>query len=266
MTKRILKKVLILAIATFLAVPHARAVRPFITDDAAVMGFRRSELASWIFASKTGTEFWHSANFGLTNWAELTVAGFWGYSKPANDELRRKFSYTLPLLQTKILLRDYVPNGLPGVTLAFGSDLPFGKGAFVPGGYGAFGFLSLTQCFGNDENVLVHANIGGTYLREEGINHHGLTWGLGTQIKAYKGMHGIAEIVSGDPYIHGAGFAYQLGIRQFVSDALQIDVAFGKGLGGENRMPSWITAGMRYVLAFDKKNGGGYARNGRKIN
>ena len=78
MTKKV--SVILLALTVFAAHP-VRAVRPFITDDAAITGFRRSELASWIFAGKLGTEFWHSANYAFTNWAELTIAGIWGKSK-----------------------------------------------------------------------------------------------------------------------------------------------------------------------------------------
>jgi len=246
-----------------LFMPHALAVRPFITDDATLIGHKRAELATWTFINKSSLEFWHGYAMNLSERLEVNVLGFWGYSKP--EASRRDFSYTLPLVQFKYLFRDYEPNGLPGITIAAGSDLPFGKGAFVPGGYGAFTFLSATQCLGEDEDVLIHANIGGTYLREEQKNHTGFTWGLGTQVKVYKGLHGVAEIVSGDPYVHGAGLAFQVGIRQFVSDALQFDAAFGKGFGGDNRMPLWISCGIRYVLSFDKSHRNGYARNGRKI-
>jgi len=243
---------------------NAIAVRPFITDDATLIGFKRAELATWTLINKYSGQFWHNYTMNLTQRFEAGVAAYWGYSKPESD-VSREFSYTVPLVQLKYLLRDYVPNGLPGITIAAGSDLPFGKGSFVPGGYGAFAFLSLTQCFGEDENLLIHANIGGNYLHENGKNHTGLTWGTGTQVKVYKGLHGVAEIVSGDPYVHNAGYAYQLGMRFFVNDLLQFDIAFGKGFGSENRMPSWISGGIRYVLSFDKSNRNGYARNGRKI-
>jgi len=262
MFTKIKKKTFVLAVFTAMFALPTWAVRPFITDDATLIGLRRAELASWTFISGKTMEFWHNYTMNLTNRFEIQVSGFWGFHRLENDDYR-KLSYTAPLIQGKFLFRDYVPNGLPGVTIAAGSDLPFGKGAFVSGGYGAFSFLSITQCIGNDEEALFHANIGGTYLRQEAKNHTGLTWGVGMQIKAYKGLHGVAEIVSGDPYMHGAGSAYQLGIRYFFNDALQVDLAFGKGLGGENRMSSWMTCGIRYILSFNKS--GNYARNGRRI-
>jgi hypothetical protein len=266
MIKKINKTVLILAVAILFAIPRAWAIRPFITDDATLIGFKRAELASWFYGSKARTEFWHSANIGLTNWAELTVAGFWGRSKyEFLSEKFKEYSYTLPLLQAKFLLRDYTPNGLPGVTVAVGSDMPWGNGAYVPEGYNAFAFSSLTQCFGHDENVLIHAQIGTTYLRnrESRENFSGLVYGFGAQVKAYKGFHLIGEVVNGDPYEHGVGSMYQLGIRQFVNDDLQFDLAFGGGISGDTIASSWFTCGIRYVLSFNKQDK--FALNGRKI-
>ena len=44
----------------------------------------------------------------------------------------------------------------------------------------------------------------------------------------------------------------ELGIRQFVSDNLQFDAAFGKGFGvSENKTPAWFSCGIRYVLSFN---------------
>ena len=258
-----IKKYLMMAAASMLFVPQLWAVRPFITDDGAIIGFRRMEIANWLLIDKGSGQLWHSANIGIHKRVEITCALFWGYDKSGDDN-RATMSFTAPLLQTKILFCDYVPNGLPGITVALGSDLPFGRGAFVPGGYGAFAFTSITQCIGRDENVLIHVNLGGTYLREGGKNYAGFTWGIGTQVKVYKGFHCVGELVSGDPYVHGAGIGYQVGIRQFISDKLQVDCAFGDGIGGGvNRMPMWVSCGLRYVLAL--KGSGKHALNGRKI-
>jgi hypothetical protein len=265
MTKRKRKVCLILAALTMLALPRAWAVRPLITDDAALIGRKRMEIANWVLFDKYSGQFWHSVNIGLHDRVELTVAMFWGYCKYENDN-RARMSFTAPLIQSKILIRDYQPNGFPGITIAVGSDFPFGTGAFVPSGYGAFAFVSLTQCVGKEENLLIHANIGGTYLCENKENFFGLTWGVGTQVKIYKGFHGVGEFVSGDPYVHHAGIGFQLGIRQFINDNLQIDFAVGSGIGNkEKRMPFWISSGIRWVFSFDKKNKTEYARNGRKI-
>ena len=256
-----------MAALTMFATPQTWAVRPFITDDAALSGYMRSELSSWLFVSKAGTEIWHSANWGFTHWAELTVAGIWGRSKEPVEGggTSTESSYTVPLIQGKFLLRDYTPNGLPGLVIAAGSDMPWGKGAFVSDGYGAFGALLLSQCFGMDENVLFHAQAGGTYLKDKKTKEKssGFVFGFGTQVKAYRGLHLIGEIVNGDPYEHGVGSMYQLGIRQFINDVLQFDAAFGKGISGDTRASSWFTCGVRYVLSFNKNDN--FGRNGRRI-
>ena len=87
-------------------------------------------------------------------------------------------------------------------------------------------------------------------LKTSRENLKGLVFGLGTQVKVYKGFHLIGEVVNGDPYEHGAGSMYQLGIRQFVSEKLQIDCAFGNGISGDTKASSWFTAGFRYVVSI----------------
>jgi hypothetical protein len=265
------KTVLVLVIATLLAMPQVWAVRPFITDDATLIGRKRIEFANWTYLypkDKWGWELWHSANIGLTNWAELTVAMCWGQGLGINSGgfETKLWSYTLPLLQAKFLLHDYEPNRWPGVTIAVGSDLPWGKGPYVASGYGAFAFVSVTQCIGKNENVLIHGQIGGaweTYIDNNKRKHQGgVVFELGTQVKIYKGFHGIAEIVNGDPYIQNVGLMFQVGIRQFISDKLQVDCAFGSGIG-KNSANYMITAGIRYVFSFNKDTN--FAPNGRKI-
>ena len=261
--KTLKQKLYFLAILTLLAIPQAWAVRPFITDDATLIGRKRIEFSNWLLIDKYSGQLWHSLNIGLNDWSELTVAGFWGYDKSKYNNLT-EMSFTAPLIQAKFLVRDYEPNKLPGITIAVGSDLPFGTGAFVPNGYGAFTFLSATQCIGEDENVLIHAQFGGTYLRENKKDYANYNWGIGTQVKIHKGFHGIGEFISGDPYVHNAGIGYQLGIRQFISDNLQVDFAVGNGIGGgKNRMPLWSSCGIRWVLPT--KNSSTFARNGRRI-
>ena len=270
MTKVIQKTAILIAFVMLFVNPIC-AVRPFITDDAAMSGFKRSELSSWVFSSKAGTEVWHSANWGFTHWAELTIAGFWGRSNyefvdfEGKKTTKKEWSYTLPLFQAKFLIRDYEPNRWPGITVAVGTDIPWGKGAFVSEGPNAFAFASVTQCLGEDENLLFHAQIGATYLRNQKTKENlaGFVFGIGTQVKIFRGFHLIGEIVNGDPYEHGLGSMYQLGIRQFINNELQFDLAFGAGISGETRASTWLTAGVRYVLSFNQNDQ--FAANGRRI-
>ena len=228
------------------------AVRPFITDDGNILGYRQIELATWTQFDKFSGQLWQTCAMALSQHFELGAGAVLGYDKTGNDHTA--FSYTLPLIQGKYLLHKYKPNKFPGIAIVAGSSLPFGKGAFVPQGYGAFAFMAVTQCIGKEENVLIHANAGTTYLYANRKNKFDFIWGAGTQVKIYKGLHGVAEVVSGDPYIERAGLAYQIGGRYFVSDFTQIDVACGNGFSGENKMPFWITFGARFVIAPFEKN------------
>lgn len=219
-------------------------VRPFITDDARVVGNRLAQIESWYRIDKESGQLWLLGAYGPNAKLELTAGGVMGYFK---DEQGTDFSYALPLLQGKYLFREYAPGDYPGVALVMGTFLPTGKGAFVPPGYGSFGFLIVTQCFGEGDKVLIHGNVGMNYLHIDGQNEWINTWGIGTQIKVYKGMHLVGEIISGDPYIPGTGTAYQVGYRYFFSDLFQIDMTIGKGISGDVILPFWYSGGVRIV-------------------
>lgn len=229
-------------------------VRPFITDDARVVGERLAQLETWVRFDKESGQHWILGAYGPNKKLELTAGGVYGYQvEPENNQT---FSYALPLLQAKYLFREYEPNKAPGFGVVLGTFLPVGKGSFKPAGYGTFGFLMVSQSFGEGDKFLLHGNLGGNYLHIDGSNNLITTWGFGTQLKAYKGMHFVGELFSGDPYIPGTGTAYQVGYRYFFSDLLQIDMTIGDGIAGETIMPFWFSAGVRIVTEkfLKKKN------------
>lgn len=229
-------------------------VRPFITDDARVVGERLAQLETWVRFDKEAGQHWMLGAYGPNKKLELTAGGVYGYQ--VDHESKKTFSYALPLLQAKILCKEYKPNKAPGFGMALGTFLPVGQGSFKPAGYGTFGYLTVSQCFGEGEKFLFHANLGGNYLHVDGSNNLIATWGLGTQIKAYKGMHLVGEIFSGDPYIPGTGSSWQAGYRYFFSDFLQVDMTVGNGIAGDVIMPFWFSAGVRIVTEkfLKKKN------------
>lgn len=229
-------------------------VRPFITDDARVVGERLAQLESWIRVDKEAGQHWILGSFGSNKKLELTAGGVYGYQ--VDHTSKKTFSYALPLLQAKILFKEYKPNKAPGFGMVIGTFLPVGQGAFKPAGYGTFGYLTVSQCLGEGDKFLFHGNLGGNYLHVDGSNNLITTWGLGTQIKAYKGMHLVGEIFSGDPYIPGTGTSWQAGYRYFFSDLLQIDMTVGNGIGGDVLMPFWFSTGVRIVTEkfLKKKN------------
>jgi hypothetical protein len=220
-------------------------VRPFITDDSRVVGNRLAQLESWIRIDQESGQLWALSAYGPSSKLELTMGGVFGYE--VHDEHDLLFSYALPLIQGKFLFKEYKPNKAPGIGIVIGTFLPYGLRSFRPAGYGTFGYATVSQCFGKGEKVLIHGNVGGNYLHIDGSNQFINTWGLGTQIKVYKGMHFVGEFFSGDPYIPGTGTSYQIGYRYFFSDLFQIDMTIGKGIAGDVILPFWFSAGVRIV-------------------
>jgi hypothetical protein len=228
-------------------------VRPFITDDAQVVGKRLAQWETWMRFDRISGQKWHMFAIGPNKRLELSLGGVVGYDRP--DVNRSEFSYAMPLIQGKFLFREYQAGKPPGVALVAGTFLPGGTGAFVPPGYGAFSFLTISQCIGEGEKILIHANVGTNYQIINNSREIINTWGIGSQIKTYKGFHLVGELFSGDPYIPGTGLSYQAGFRHFISDYIQVDATVGQGLAGNNILPFWFSVGARFVTSklFSRK-------------
>lgn len=227
-------------------------VRPFITDDARVVGNKLAQLETWFRRDRESTQQWVMMAYGPNDKLEVSLGGVFGTE--SDESQGPSFGYALPLLQAKLLFRGYAPGKGPGFGLVTGTFLPAGKGAFKPRGYGSFGFLTVSQCFGQKEDVLLHLNTGLNYLHIDKANEVIGTWGFGTQVRTFSGFHLVGEIFSGDPYVPGAGMSYQTGFRHFFSDLFQVDMTIGKGIAGENPLPFWYSAGARIVFTkFAKK-------------
>jgi hypothetical protein len=100
-------------------------VRPFITDDARVVGGRLAQLESWCRIDEASGQKWFMLAYGPSDHLELAAGGVLGYEVP--EEGRYSFSYALPLLQAKYLFREYAPNRPPGVGVVVGTFLPRGE-------------------------------------------------------------------------------------------------------------------------------------------
>jgi hypothetical protein len=220
-------------------------VRPFITDDARVVGARLAQWESWIRVDRHAGQHWNLWAYGPTKWLEVTAGGVWGYDRVQGENLA---AYALPLVQAKFLIRPYAPRKPPGVGLVVGTIFPNGRGTFVPRGYGKFAFATITQSVGKDDAYLFHVNVGLNYQRVDQRNEFINTWGIGTQLRVYRGFHWVGEVFSGDPYIPGTGTAYQIGFRHFFSEWLQIDGTVGKGIAGAEPLPFWASVGVRWVF------------------
>jgi len=247
-----MKQILLAACMLAAIATKTYAVRPFITDDGVVTGRRVFQWEGWAYFDKYSSEQWNQFTFGITDRWEVALGGVWGYARP--QPRQSEFSYATPLIETKILLNGYIPGKQPGIAIAIGTALPSGKGEFVPSGHNAYGFLAVTHVFDANENFTLHGNIGLNYLNTGYKDKYLSYWGLGAQVRTYRGLHLVGEVISGDPYAPGSGLGFQAGVRYFISDNCQMDAEIGRGLSGAEKMPFWFGCGIRFVTAaFDRK-------------
>lgn len=226
----------------------AWAIRPFITDDARVVGARLVQLETWLQYEDGVLQQWVSPAFGPTDWLELTVGFTHGRRLIAHEgENVSAWEIGGPLVQGKVLLRHADANALPGVAVALGTLLPLGTSAFraAPG---FFVYAALTENLGEEERVLIHFNLGVTVRAPPEAPDLSLLAGLGTQVRLFAGLHAVAEVVFGDAFTGIDALTSQCGFRYIVNEHVQIDATVGGGLAGHPR-GFWATAGLRIVSA-----------------
>ncbi len=225
----------------------AMAVRPFVTDDAAVVGEKLFLLETSLRLDKTRFQNMNLLAYGPTEKLELTVGFIDGFLSEG-EEATGRFSIAGPMAQAKYLFKEPTPNGLPGIAAVVGFNSPYGTNNFGNASWGAFTYLALTQSLGENDRVLIHGNIGAAYGKPEDAWKTITTWGIGTQIRLIGGLHSVAEIFSGDPYSQTSGQAFQVGFRYFVSRNVQIDATVGSGLGGSPEIDTWAGCGLRVIF------------------
>jgi hypothetical protein len=225
----------------------ARAIRPFVTDDAHTVGKGHVQLETYWRRDRESFQHWVLPAVGPVEWLELTLGGVHGLSQLGQRPDKPQYAFAGPLLQGKFLLRDGAPNELPGVAIVAGAVMPAGRGGFEPPGWNGFTYLAVTQAFIKEDDFLIHANVGLSTVSAPGIDPAKVTWGIGTQVETLFDFHLIGEIFSGDPYALGSGGAYQIGFRQIFSDHLQLDATMGGGLWGDTILPVWFSSGVRIV-------------------
>jgi len=237
-------KVLFISLFIFLSITIVRpvyAVRPFVTDDARVVGEHMGQMETSVRYSKDSFSNLSLVTLGPTKNSEIT-AGFVG-GFPLDTESNRSFSVTGPLMQFKYLLWEAKPNSYPGFAMSAGASPPWGKGDFRPEQWSGFVYAAMTESLFDKERVLIHANLGISTSSEVTVG----TWGLGTQIRMFGGLHAVMEIFCNDPYEGKSGGAYQAGFRHIISDSIQIDLTGGSGLFGSEQINSFVGMGIRFV-------------------
>jgi hypothetical protein len=217
------------------------AVRPFVTDDARVVGYHQAQVETSVRYSQDDFTNLTLAAVGPTANSELTIGFSNGF--PLEKESNRAYSITGPLVQFKYLFWDAKPNSYPGFAMATGTSPPWGKGEFRPEQWNGFVYAAMTESLFDKERVLIHANIGISTSSEVTVG----TWGIGSQVRLIGGLHAVMEIFCNDPYSGKTGGAFQVGFRHIISDSVQIDLTGGSGIFGSEQMPSFVGMGIRFV-------------------
>lgn len=225
----------------------AWAIRPFVTDDARVVGEGHLQLETWWRRDRLGMQQWVLPAVGPTNWLELSLGGVHGAGQLGRQREKATYAIGGPIAQGKLLLRETVPNEPPGVAFVVGGVAPAGRGGFESPGWSGFSYLAVTQALIKEDDLLIHGNIGISAVSAPGLDPAKLTWGVGMQVETLYDFHLIGEIFSGDPYVQGSGGAYQAGFRMIFNDHLQLDGTWGGGLWGETVLPVWFSSGIRIV-------------------
>ncbi len=227
----------LLLLCLIVFVSPALGVRPFITDDARVVGRRQAQLETWTRSDRNALQHWALASFGPIQPLELTVGAVHGFTFHNGN----RYSIAGPLLQAKFLARKPESNSWPGIAVSAGAFAPAGSGGFKLEGWDSFMYAAITESLMEDDQVLLHGNVGF-------VNSHSgrkATWGVGSQVRVRGGFHIVSEVFSGDPYAASSGVAFQAGFRHFISDYIQIDATVGSGVSGQPRLPVWGTVGLR---------------------
>lgn len=221
---------------------EARAIRPFITDDARVVGARLLQLETWVVADRGRFEHWAVPAFGPTDYIELTVGAVHGASYERGAPSR--YGMAGPLLQAKLLLHAAKMNGWPGLALAGGMIPGLGFGGFETPMSG-FLYVAVTMSIGERERLLIHANLG-VHVDDVVTNP---VAGLGAQVRTVRGLHAVGEIVYGDPYAGDTGAVVQGGFRYIFNDHVQLDGTAGVGIAHPHGTPRppWGSLGLRLV-------------------
>lgn len=249
MTVRVASQLLLWAVVASIPA-RGFAVRPFVTDDARVVGNRLAQLETWVLVDREVVEHTALAAIGPTPWIELT-AGF--VHGGIHSKAPRAYSITGPVIQAKGLLSPVEDNGWPGLAVAAGVLPPVGTGEFVPAGWGGFGYGALSQSIA-DEALLLHLNLGFVVADGGRAVDGAATGGLGAQARLLGALHAVGEVYFGDPYDPSFRVpASQLGFRYIFSDEVQVDGTFGstlrerEGLSGHRQTEQWLTLGIRIV-------------------
>lgn len=218
------------AIILLLLSTHAKAARPFVTDDARLTASGSCQLETWARVYENSSEIWALPACNPSGNFEVTL----GEGISHDDHVATTRDY---IAQIKTLFKPLETNGW-GIGLAAGRVFH----PEIKPGPNLFGntYLYVPASFSfNDDKLVIHANLG--VLKEHKTNSVKTTYGIGSEYRLTSSLLGIAELFGDDkqkPFMQ-FGFRYSV-----VPDFLQFDGTLGQWLGGKSE-DAWLSFGIR---------------------
>ncbi len=244
----------LILILVFTPFNSAFAVRPFITDDARIAGPREFQIESSLRVDKERFQNLNVISIGVMDKLEASFNFIDGFM--LEDETKDRLSIAGPGFQLKYLFTDGKTSSFPATGLVIGATPPWGAGSetFSNPSWSDYLYLAVTKYFFRDlETLNLHINLGFTNSYEDKVKTNP-TWGIGVQSHLFDRLYLCSEIFSGDPYAITPGALFQVGLRYFISDKMQMDVSTGRGLYGDPMLDYYVGFGFRVVFdTFVKK-------------
>ena len=223
---------------------QAFAGRPLITDDADVIGKHQGQLETWVFGDRKSLQHWFVPTVGIGDVVEVSASGVQGAT---SMNLRRDYSVSGPILQTKINLRKTELGFLPGLAFAAGAVPPIGFGVFSSPTWEYFFYLAGTSYPLGNDLLLVHVNLGRQTRKQFANTPAALLWGTAVELRITPHTYAFIEAANGEVYALTPGVVSQVGLRHEFRPGVQIDGTLGNGLSGEPVQPLWGSLGIKVV-------------------
>jgi hypothetical protein len=215
-----------------LAMTHAWAARPFVTDDARLTTAGSCQLESWTRIYSSSREVWVLPACNPTGNLELTAGG----GRAIYDRAEASVDY---VLQLKTLFRPLRTNDW-GAGLGVGSVQ---HPEIYPGPNqlgNAYAYVPVSISF-DDDHLVMHTNLG--WLRDRATGQESMTFGVGGELQLASRFLAIAEVYGDERNLP----FWQIGGRySIIPNTLQVDATVGKqaGSGIETR---WFSMGLRFT-------------------
>lgn len=203
-----------------------------VTDDARVVDPGACQLESWRRGNRGSHEFWALPACNFTGNLEVTLGG--------TDQPEAGGGRAIDfILQGKGLFRRLETNGY-SYGLVMGSVYHSDRNVQQEQFGSFYGYVPISASF-RDDQVIVHANLGALYNRDD--TSKAFTWGVGGELNLTSRVALIAETYGNNhaqPFMQG-------GLRFWVvPNRFQIDTTMGAQAG--NYGPSrWWTIGVRLL-------------------